>query len=299
MKNSQSSVSQDIHDQYYTSVQTAEWCLNHLKTKVKWKMTGTVLEPCVGMGNFVTASENLGYKLKWITNDLFPSPHFVPDTQEDIRTVSPTKKPDFIITNPPFGSTNSLARASLKHCLTICDRVAMILPKGARRMGFQDAQPEFAHLVDDVNVPEMVYELPDGTLRSVLTCLQTWEVKDTPRENIRAGLDLRTDFISHWASGKEDFRDKGYGPADFQVNRWGGKRMNTIRDEMIRSGAWMSVKIEHPTATVDEVKETISSIDVSDYFEKSTCNAAFDPPMWLHRVNTEAVRRGFLTLLTS
>jgi len=39
---------------------------------------------------------------------------------------------------------------------------------------------------------------------------------------------------------------------------------------------------------------SVRSIDVSDYFEKSTSRAAFDCPVWLDRVNQEAVRRGVI-----
>jgi hypothetical protein len=161
----------------------------------------------------------------------------------------------------------------------------MILPKGARRLGFLDSQPDFAHLVSDVDVPEMVYELPSGEQRTVSTCLQAWEVKTTKRAKIRDGLDLRSDFITFWASGKSNFADNGGGLADFQVCRWGGTKMNVIRDELKQSGAWMSVKV-NPLVSVEKMKKVIESIDVSDYHQKSTCNAAFDPPVWFHRVNT-------------
>jgi hypothetical protein len=66
--------------------------------------------------------------------------------------------------------------------------------------------------------------------------------------------------------------------------------MNVIRDELKQSGAWMSVKV-NPLVSVEKMKEVIKSVDVSDYLEKSTCNAAFDPPVWLHRVNTIAIQQ--------
>jgi hypothetical protein len=40
--------------------------------------------------------------------------------------------------------------------------------------------------------------------------------------------------------------------------------------------------------------EVISSVDVSDYLERSTSLAAFDPPVWLDRVNKAAIERGLL-----
>lgn len=294
MPNSTSKVSQDIHDQYYTSLKDAEWCLEYLRDKVKWKLKGVALEPCVGTGSFVHASANLELDLTWITNDFFPSEDFEPDTREDIRTIEPSQKPNFIITNPPFGKSNSLARKSLNHCLTICDKVAMILPKGARRLGFMDSQPDFAHLVADVDVPAMTYDLPTGESRKVDTCLQVWEIKKTKRKKIRDGLDMRTDFISWWCASKPNFADDGNGPADFQVCRWGGVKMNTIRDKVAQSGGWISVRVNDSGVSVSEAKEIISKVDVTDYLNKSTSVAAFDPLVWLSRVNAEAVKAGVL-----
>jgi hypothetical protein len=272
MPNSSSKVSQDIHDQYYTTVSDAEWCLKFLRDEVGWDLKGTALEPCVGTGSFLKASENLKLGLKWSTNDFFPSPEFEPQTQEDIRTLQPAKKPNFIITNPPFGKSNSLARNSLKHCLTICDKVAMILPKGARRLGFMDAQPDFAHLVADVNIPDMVYDLPTGEQRVVSTCLQVWEVKKTKRRKIRDSLDLRTDFVSWWCASKPNFAD----------------------DEVKQSGGWISVRV-NDGESVEKAKEIIASVDVMDYLDKSTAVAAFDPLVWLGRVNNAAVAAGRLS----
>jgi hypothetical protein len=293
MKNSQSKVAKLINDQYYTSVECAEWCLSYIRDEVGWDLKGVALEPCVGRGAFVLASHNLNLDLVWITNDLFPDPSFTPDTQENILKLAPNPRPDFILTNPPFGNANSLARTSLKHCLKVCDKVAMILPKGSRRVGFLDAQPDYAHLVDDVNIPDMSYQLPTGEVRKVSTCLQVWEVKDYEREKIKDGLDLRQDLIYQWDGGKENYEFCG-GEAQFQVCRWGGKRMNTIRQSVERSGSWMSVRVTHPTASVEEVVKLIQSVDVTDYMERSTSLAAFDIPVWVDRVNRKAVEAGLL-----
>lgn len=293
MKNSTSKVAQSINDQYYTSVADAEWCLGYLKNNVGWNLSGVALEPCVGKGSFIIASKSLKLGLTWVTNDLFPHPSVQPDTQFDIRQIQPKTKPDFVITNPPFGSTNHLAKASLKHCLTICDKVAMILPKGARRLGFLDAQPDYAHLVSDVDIPDMTFELSSGETRKVPTCFQTWEINNTKRVKVGDSLDTRTDFVTWWASGKSDFADKK-GKVDFQVYRWGGKDMNKVRKELIQSGAWMSVRVMNPNISIEDAIAIVRSIDVSDYFEKSTSRAAFDCPVWLDRVNQEAVRRGVI-----
>lgn len=285
MPNSTSKVAKKINDQYFTPVSTATWCLERL-LELGWDLKGMALEPCVGPGSFVRASEDLGLDLEWVTNDLFPQSDFTPDTELDARDLNPAFKPDFVITNPPFGQSNSLARQILSHSLNLCDRVAMVLPKGARRIGFLDAQPLHAHLVLDVNLPCEEYELPDGSRKKVKTCLQAWERGNTPRQKIRDTLDLRKDLITHSCASKDTFED-----GDFQVCRWG--KMNSIRNEIKQSGSWVTVKVQ-PGFTVKQVQEVIAAVDVSDYLEKGTAVPAFDPPVWLHRVNTEAVRRRLL-----
>jgi hypothetical protein len=42
--------------------------------------------------------------------------------------------------------------------------------------------------------------------------------------------------------------------------------------------------------SVEEAKEIIASVDVMDYLDKSTAVAAFDPLVWLGRVNDAAVK---------
>jgi hypothetical protein len=46
---------------------------------------------------------------------------------------------------------------------------------------------------------------------------------------------------------------------------------------------------------IEEAKEIIASVDMMDYLEKSTSVAAFDPLVWLGRVNSAAVAAGRLS----
>jgi len=284
--NCNSQTAKKINDQYFTPVSTATWCLERL-LELGWDLKGMALEPCVGPGSFVKASGDLGLVLEWVTNDLFPQSDFTPDTELDARDLNPGFKPDFVITNPPFGQSNSLARQILSHSLNLCDQVAMILPKGARRIGFLDAQPAHAHLVLDVNLPNEYYNLPDGTKKQVSTCLQVWERGDTPRQKNCDILDLRKDLITYLSADRPTFVE-----GDFQVCRWGAS-MGRVRNEIKQSGSWVTVKVQ-PGFTVEQVQEVIAAVDVSDYLDKGTAAPAFDVPVWLHRVNTEAVRRGLL-----
>ncbi len=289
MPNSSSKVAEKINDQYFTPVETAEWCLQQL-IDLGWILSGTALEPCVGAGSFVQAARSQKLKLSWTTNDLFPQPGAEPDTQVDFRTLDPNPRPDFIITNPPFGKSNSLARHGLAHCLRICDKVAMLLPRGARRMGFKDAQPMNAHLVLDVDLPSELFQLPDGQVKEVRTCFQAWEVRPENRQKIRDTLDLRRDLFDFISAEKED----GTFGTQFQVCRWGV--MNRIRDEIKTSGSWLSVRASDDVDP-GALKKIIAQVDVSEYENLSTSVPAFDVPIWHHRVNEIAVREGLLSPL--
>lgn len=285
MPNSSSKVAEKINDQYFTPVSTAEWCLHQL-LDLGWSLDGVALEPCVGVGSFVQASQNAKLPLKWVTNDLFPQPGVKVDHQVDLRELKIDPRPDFVITNPPFGKSNSLARHGLAHFLRSCDRVAMVLPRGARRMGFKDAQPLNAHLVLDVDLPSEKFELPDGQVKEVRTCFQAWEVKEEKRQKIRDTLDLRRDLFDFVDAATED----GTFGTQFQVCRWGV--MNRIRDEVKTSGSWLSVKAVNGFDP-EILKELIAKVDVSEYEDLSTSVPAFDVPIWHHRLNRVAVEGGY------
>jgi hypothetical protein len=285
MPNSSSKTAEKINDQYFTPVSTAEWCLHQL-LDLGWSLDGVALEPCVGVGSFVQASENAKIPLKWVTNDLFPQPGVKVDHQVDLRQLTIDPRPDFVITNPPFGKSNSLARHGLAHFLRSCDKVAMVLPRGARRMGFKDAQPLNAHLVLDVDLPSEEFQLPDGQVKEVRTCFQAWEVREEKRQKIRDTLDLRRDLFDFIDAAKED----GTFGTQFQVCRWGV--MNKVRDEIKVSGSWLSVKGVNGFDP-ETLKQLISKVDVSEYEDLSTSVPAFDVPIWHHRLNRAAVESGY------
>ena len=112
-------------------------------------------------------------------------------------------------------------------------------------------------------------------------------MRPVQRKKIRDTLDLRRDLFEYISAEKDD----GTFGASFQVCRWGV--MNKIRDEIKRSGSWISIR---PTDLIDAdtLKDLISQVDVSEYEDLSTSVPAFDVPIWLHRVNEIAVREGFL-----
>lgn len=282
-----SKCAREVNDQYFTPIDTAKWCFEEIHNATGWQFEGTALEPAVGGFAFVDAAEELGLKLEWVTNDLFPQPgERQPDFTEDFKKAT-FGSFDYVIGNPPFGRANCLARVFVSRSLKASPRVAMILPKGARRVGFIDLMPENAWCLADLNLPDQTFQVVGHGQKQVQTCVQAWEVREEKRPSIRQGLDLRTDLITTWSS----FKENGGKESHAQVCRWGA--MGRVREESIRSGSWESVHFqgEMDFATFSEI---CGSLDFSDYKEKCSGAPAFDPCVFLHRFNQEAVRRGLL-----
>lgn len=288
MPNSSSKLSRSINDQYFTPVDTAKWCYEVVHEAVGWDFVGTALEPAVGEFAFVDAAEQLGLKLKWKTNDLFPGSR-EPDTQQDFRKLK--GEFDYIITNPPFGYANSLARRFMKQALEMSPKVMMLLPKGARRIGFKDAMPPKASMVFDAGLEDETFVTSTNEVKQVKTCVQAWEITNETRKKIKEQLDLRDDLFTYCGSQEAHWDED----LDIQVVRWGAMGKIVPDEKRRRSGALMSVSLKK--ITKEDFISIQKSLDFSDYIEMCSGAPAFDVPVWVHRFNTEAVKRGLLPSL--
>ncbi len=287
MPNSTSKLSLAINDQYFTPVDTAKWCFEQVHEATGWTFVGTALEPTVGAFAFVEAASSMGLKLRWTTNDLFPIGGRFPTHSTDFKTWDKGSF-DYIITNPPFGASNSLARAFMKKSFSHAPRVMMLLPKGVRRIGFQDAMPRNARRVFDKNLEDETFVTSTDVVKTVKTCIQAWETTEETFPKIKDQLDLRDDLFTSWGA-QDDRWDNGM---DMQVVRWGAMGRVVPRDRLRKSGSLMSVKLKGiDEDTFTEIQE---SLDFKDYEDICSGAPAFDVPMWIHRFNTEAVKRGIL-----
>lgn len=289
MGNSQSKLAEQIHDQYFTPVETAKWCYELANNQLGWDFVGTALEPSVGAFAFVQAATELGLRLEWTTNDMFPQQDSAPDHVSDFRELSLTGF-DYCITNPPFGKANSLAKTFAKKGCEIATRCMMVLPRGAMRMGFRDAMPRHNELVIESLLPSEEFVTSCGQTKIVKTCMMAWERVEYRVPTIKETLDLRTNLIEHWGSDGPDW-DTKKGPIDFQIARWG--RMGHIfsPEKMKQSGARISVVCKNISR--DDFIRVHESIDLEDFVEKSSNHPpAFDVPEWLHRFNQRAAELG-------
>jgi len=168
-----SRISQSISDAYFTAPTSAAFCVSILKD-YKWVTTSTTThEPCAGNGSLLA-----GLPGRVIAGDLHD--YGIGTTVENYLE-SPSKSPDLIFTNPPFGRAGSLALKFLQKAAKETNRLAFILPASFRKVSMLDRVPKDFALVGDFPLPDQNYLLPDGTTRKVLTTFQLWECSPSKR----------------------------------------------------------------------------------------------------------------------
>jgi hypothetical protein len=70
--------------------------------------------------------------------------------------------------------------------------------------------------------------------------------------------------------------------------------MGRTRKELVRSGAWQSIKLNKTGFSWEDFEEICGELDFEDFKEMSSSQPAFDVPVFIHRFNSEAVLRGAL-----
>ena len=140
-----------------------------------------------------------------------------------------------------------------------------------------------------MNLNNQTFITSTGEVKVVKTCIQAWEATDEQFPKIRDTLDLRTDLFDQWGSQLPNWKDG----MDLQVVRWGNMGKVVDIEKQRPSGSLMSVKLKDISR--EDFVSIQESLDFSDYKDMSTAAPAFDVPMWVHRFNTEAVRRGLLS----
>lgn len=158
-----------FNDAYFTSNTDVQWCMTQLSKLYSLKGK-KALEPAAGSGVFVNLSKPHG--LQWITNELYSenSRGFKTDFNLDFikADVDEIGRVDFVITNPPFGKGNRLARSFVLKSFEFADVVAMVIPKGLRSWSWWDKKvPQDIKIVFDEDLPDSSFLLPDGQIRKV------------------------------------------------------------------------------------------------------------------------------------
>lgn len=108
-------------DQYYTSEETANHCLDIARKVLKNEKITEVIEPSAGNGVFSKKIKNC------IAYDIDPKDESV-IKQDFLELILEYKKGRLFIGNPPFGARNTLSVTFFKKCVKYGDYIAFILP---------------------------------------------------------------------------------------------------------------------------------------------------------------------------
>lgn len=169
-------------EQYYTKSNVAIHCAQIASDFIG--KNHTLVEPCVGTGEFVKALRSCGYD-KIEMYDIEPKFEDVkPSSWFEVMHIN---KPFSIITNPPYGRMNSLSVQFFNWAAHLgAEYICFLIPISWRKWSTQDRLNDYYRLVKDVSLPDdyLFYgDDVDNTKQNVLKCVfQIWERSIKPRK---------------------------------------------------------------------------------------------------------------------
>lgn len=175
----QSKISDCIDHAYFTSEEDATFVVNELR-KAGWLYEGaTVLEPSCGSGALVKPIKDASVTLADLV-DYGVGADIGDYLQSNYGTY------DLVLTNPPFGKMARLAVSFFNKAVSNSDRIAFIVPQSFRKISIVDRLDANYWPVADFDLPNQLYDLPDGSQRKVRTCFQMWERREVQRAKLGA-----------------------------------------------------------------------------------------------------------------
>lgn len=158
----------DVKDQFYTSKDTAKYCVERLKS---YNFQGKWIEPSAGTGVFLDLiPDAIGYDI---------DPKDIRIYHQDFLKLSVPEN-SIVFGNPPFGRQASLAKQFIKHSAEKAQVIAFILPLSFVKPSMQNAFPLNFHLLECVELPKESFVV-NSEPYDVPCVFQIWERKDTPR----------------------------------------------------------------------------------------------------------------------
>lgn len=120
------------HDAYDTPEWATRCLVDYLGDRGRCVLTGRVWEPCAGAGAIAGVLERHA-PCTVFRSDIDPRGEGIA-TLDFLSTDDPPYSVDWIVTNPPYTTGRCTATDIVRHALSICDRVAMLL-----RIGWAEA----------------------------------------------------------------------------------------------------------------------------------------------------------------
>lgn len=200
-------------DQYYTSLEVAQSCVEILRGLVPYDRTW--IEPSAGTGVFLSlVPEAIGY-------DIDPK-HTRIKRADFLEVLVPNGC--VVFGNPPFGRQSTLARKFIRHAAENADWIGFILPRSFTKPSMQKAFPLCFHLVHSVALPFNSFVVNDAPY-DVPCVFQVWKRESTPRSVEQAEAPVGFSFVK-----KTD-------PHSFAFRRVGGTagRCSLPSDQSVQS----------------------------------------------------------------
>lgn len=198
-------------DKYYTTRETVNICIEHIKKFVIMDDNDLIVEPSAGDGAFIEGIKSLAY------NRLFYD--IEPENEEIVKQdflsldIYSTGLNEFqhkihIVGNPPFGRQSSLAIKFIKKSCEFADSVSFILPKSFKKDSLIKKVPLNFHRVAEIDLPDNSFIVNDAP-HNVPCIFQIWTKKAYNRDVIEQVEPINFHFVKKTENPDISFRRVG------------------------------------------------------------------------------------------
>jgi hypothetical protein len=260
-------------EQYYTSSQAVEICLQEVQKHID--LTDKfILEPAGGTGEFIKGFQKIGIANdKIISYDIEPK-HELVNKQDFLELNQFPSNKMVSITNPPFGRMSTLAIKFFNHSAPQCDYICYLIPRSWRKWTTMNRLDENFHLLADIDMPKDCFYLDGGeSKKGVLnTVFQIWEKRDYKREKTK----VKDNNLIKKINKNKDGMIVG---ANFSMVIFGhscGRCEDVTEDVIPYKTTTMYMSVER-----EDVKQALRQIDFSCFYK----NVAYVEALSIQEIN--------------
>jgi predicted RNA methylase len=201
-------------DKYYTSDETAQYCIDVARKVLKGTKIIEVIEPSAGNGVFSKKIKNcIAYDIEPEDNSIIKQDFLLLDISY--------KEGRLFIGNPPFGDRFNIGRQFVKKCIELGDYVAFILPISQYRNKYLFDNSE---LIYTENLGNLLY-----SDRSVHCCFNIYKRNIS---NAKDNLKMENIVLFESIKNSDPKRNKPYVDEnyDFRICSWGASAGRILKD---------------------------------------------------------------------
>lgn len=191
-------------DKFYTKNSIAKGLIQRVPDMADYPF---IIEPSAGSGSFLRhlPERSIGYDIE---------PEMTGVIRQDWLTVTERYDGGLLIGNPPFGKRSSLARAFIRHGISLgFETIAFILPSTFRKHSMQRDFPESWSLILEEDLPDNSFSYGDQDI--IIPCVfQIWTKRSS-------SIDLRKRKVKQ--PDEYRFLPRGSHEADICLNGNNGK----------------------------------------------------------------------------